>query len=121
MTMFTQAVAVPLYDDGQGGLRVTGTRVQLERIVHAFNTGDTPETIVQNHDTLNLPGVYAVLAWYLQNQAEVDAYLRGRAEKAEEFRREIEGKQPDRASLKARLLARALTLTIPDLRPGATA
>ena len=85
MTMLTQAVAVPLYDDGQGGLRVTGTRVQLERIVHAFNTGDTPETIVQNYDTLNLPAVYAVLAWYLQDQAEVDAYLRGARKRPRSF------------------------------------
>ena len=36
MNMPIQAVVVPLFDDGQGGLRVTGTRVLLERIVHAF-------------------------------------------------------------------------------------
>jgi uncharacterized protein (DUF433 family) len=107
MVMTEKTIAVPLFDDGQGGLRVAGTRVQLERIVEGFNAGDTPETIVQNYDTLNLPAVYSVLAWYLQNQNKVDEYLRWRAEKAEEFRRQIESKQPDRASLKARLLARA--------------
>ena len=36
MNMPIQAVADPLFDDGKGGLRVTGTRVLLERIVHAF-------------------------------------------------------------------------------------
>src|SRR5262245_43120974 len=36
VTMPILALAVPLFDDGQGGLRVTGTRVLLERIVHAF-------------------------------------------------------------------------------------
>ena len=97
MILPDKTINVPLFNDGQGGLRVTGTRVQLERIVEGWNAGDTPETIVQNYDTLNLRAVYAVLAWYLQNQAEVDEYLRGRAEKAEEFRREIESKQPDRA------------------------
>ena len=46
MNMPIQAVEVPLFDDGQGGLRVTGTRVLLERIVHAFEDGATPEGIV---------------------------------------------------------------------------
>ena len=47
MIMPIQAVAIPLFEDGQGGLRVTGTRVLLERIVHAFEDGATPEGIVQ--------------------------------------------------------------------------
>ena len=65
VSMSFQTVAVPLFDDGQGGLRVTGTRVLLERIVHAFEDGATPEGIVQSYDTLQLADVYAVLAWYL--------------------------------------------------------
>ena len=40
MNMPIQPVAVPLFDDGQGGLRVTGTRVLLERIIHAFGRGE---------------------------------------------------------------------------------
>src|SRR5271166_453218 len=70
MNMPIQAVAVPLFDDGQGGLRVTGTRVLLERIVHAFEDGATPEGIVQSYNTLQLPDVYAVLTWYLRHKAE---------------------------------------------------
>jgi uncharacterized protein (DUF433 family) len=73
-----QAVAVPLLDDGQGGLHVTGTRVLLERIVHAFEDGATPEGIVQSYDTLQLADVYAVLTWYLRNKAEVEHHLRKR-------------------------------------------
>ena len=103
MNMPIQAVAVPLFDDGQGGLRVTGTRVLLERIVHAFEDGATPEGIVQSYDTLKLADVYAVLTWYLRHKAEVEDYLRKRAEEAEAFRQMIEAKQPDRAELRARL------------------
>ncbi len=55
MNMPIQAVAVPLYDDGQGGLRITGTRVLLERIVHVFEDGATPEGLVQSYDTLQPP------------------------------------------------------------------
>src|SRR5438309_11151789 len=97
MNMPIQAVAVPLFDDGQGGLRVSGTRVLLERIVHAFEDGATPAGIVQSYDTLHLADVYAVLAWYLRNKAEVGEYLRKRAEEAEVIGRTNEAKQPDRA------------------------
>lgn len=99
-------IQVPLFDDGQGGLRVSGTRVLLERIVHAFEDGATPEGIIQSYDTLQLADVYAVLAWYLHNKADVEAYLRKRAEEAQAIRRTIEAKQPDRAELRARLTAR---------------
>jgi uncharacterized protein (DUF433 family) len=105
MIMPNQSIAVPLYDDGQGGVRVTGTRVLLERVVHAFEDGATPEGIVQSYDSLQLADVYAVLTWYLRHKAEVEDYLRTRAEKAEAIRRTIEAKQPDRAALRARLMA----------------
>src|SRR6202040_1839114 len=106
MNMPIEAVAVPLFDDGQGGLRVAGTRVLLERIVHAFEDGATPEGILLSYDTLQLPDVYAVLTWYLQHKAEADDYLRKRAEEAEAIRRTIEARQPDRTELRARLMAR---------------
>src|SRR5947208_36431 len=106
MNMPIQGVAVPLFEDGQGGLRVTGTRVLLERIIHAFEDGATPEGIVQSYDTLQLGDVYAVLTWYLRHNAEVEDYLRRRTEVAETIRQTIEAKQPDRAGLRARLTAR---------------
>jgi uncharacterized protein (DUF433 family) len=106
MIMPIQSVAVPLCDDGQGGLRVTGTRVLLERIVNAFEDGATPEGIVQSYDTLKLGDVYAVLAWYLRHTSEVEDYLRKRATEAEAIRQTIEAKQPDRAALRACLMAR---------------
>ena len=106
MNLPIKALEVPLFDDGQGGLRVTGTRVLLERIVHAFDDGATPEGIVQSYDTLHLADVYAVLTWYLRHKAEVEDYLHKRAEDAQAIRRTIEAKQPDRAELRARLVAR---------------
>ena len=74
MNLSFEPVAVPLFDDGQGGLRITGTRVLLERIVHAFEDGATPEGIVQSYDTLQLADVYAVLSWYLRHKVEVQDY-----------------------------------------------
>lgn len=106
MSVPIQALPVPLFEDEQGGLRVAGTRVLLERIVHAFENGATPEGIVQNYDTLQLADVYAVLSWYLRHKGQVQDYLSKRAGEAETIRRMIEAKQPDRTELRARLMAR---------------
>ena len=107
-----------MFDDGQGGLRVTGTRVLLERIVHAFEDGATPEGIIQSYDTLQLADVYAVLTWYLRHKVQVDDYLRRRAEEADAIRRTIEAKQPDRAELRARLMVRRAQKDVVHARPG---
>jgi uncharacterized protein (DUF433 family) len=118
MIMPIQAVTVPLFDDEQGGLRVTGTRVLLERIVYAFEDGATPEGIVQSYDTLQLADVYAVLSWYLHHKEEVQDYLRKRSEQADTIRRTIEAKQPDRAELRARLMARRAQKEVVHASPG---
>lgn len=106
MNMPFQDMNVPLFDDGQGGLRVTGTRVLLERILHAFEDGATPEGISQSYDTLKLVDVYAVLTWYLRHKTEAQGYLRNRAAEADTIRRTIEAAQPDRSELRERLMAR---------------
>jgi uncharacterized protein (DUF433 family) len=118
MNMPIQAIAVPLFEDGHGGLRVVGTRVLLERIVHAFDDGATPEGIVQSYDTVRLADVYAVLTWYLQHRPEVEHYLRRRAAEAVAIRRTIEAKQPDRAELRARLQARRAQKDASDAPAG---
>jgi uncharacterized protein (DUF433 family) len=111
------ALEVPLFDDGQGGLRVSGTRVLLERIVHAFEDGATPEGIVERYDTLHLADVYAVLTWYLRHKANVDDYLRKRADEAAAVRETIEANQPARADLRARLMARRARKEFVDAPP----
>ena len=118
MSLSIQAIAVPLFEDEQGGLRVNGTRVLVERIVRAFEDGATPEEIVHRYDTLQLADVYAVLTWYLGHKAEVERYLRDRAEEATAIRRTIEAKQPDRAELRARLMARRAQKEVVHAPPG---
>lgn len=58
-----------------GNYYVTGTLVSLDSIVHAFRRGESPETICQNFELLGLEEVYGAIAYYLANQADVDAYL----------------------------------------------
>ena len=78
MTVLEQqpvTLAIPLYEDPPGVLRVGKSRVLLELVIRAFQRGQTPESIVQSYDTLSLPDTYAVVSYYLVNPAPVDEYL----------------------------------------------
>jgi uncharacterized protein (DUF433 family) len=101
---------VPLYLDPDGVWRVTGTTLPLERVIECYKQGATPEMIVEAFDSFRLADVYSVIGYYLDHQAEVDAYLLEEENRAEELRREIEARQPPRAEVRARLLARKALL-----------
>lgn len=108
MPMTLSTDPVPLLEDASGAVRVGGTRVLLDVVVHAFEDGATPETIVQQFDTLRLSDVYAVIAYYLRHRDEVDAYLERRERQAEEVRRRIEAGQGEWImDLRRRLQARS--------------
>jgi len=62
----------------------------MDTIVHAFHRGDSPEAICQNFELLRLKEVYGAIAYYLANQAEIDAYLIRQDEKSAEGRRNVE-------------------------------
>lgn len=95
---------LPIEINKDGVALVRGTRVHLDTIVAAFHQGDSPEQIVDSFDVLTLADVYAVIAYYLNNRKEVDAYLRKRQAAAEAIHREIETNRPEMFSLRARLL-----------------
>lgn len=102
----TQATTtVPLTTDEAGVLRIAGTRVPLDSVIHAFNEGATAEEIAQDFPTLELAAIYSVVGYYLQNRAEVEQYLEQRKVRREELKKEIEtGLSPQ--GLRERLLAR---------------
>lgn len=93
--MVSPAISVPISTDEHGAIRVANTRVTLDVLIAAYQQGDTPEEIHQGFPTLRLADIYAVIAYYLSNQDEVDAYLHQRDEEAERIHREIEAKRPD--------------------------
>jgi uncharacterized protein (DUF433 family) len=96
---------VPLTMNEAGVLRITGTRVSLDSVLYSFNEGSTPEEIVQQYSTLDLADVYTVIAYYLQNRAEIDEYLKKREVERGELRKEIEARFPQNG-IRERLLAR---------------
>lgn len=56
-------------------IRIQGTRIGLEDVVYAFRQGWTPDDIAAHYRSLTLEQVYAVLAYYLRNRAQVDDYV----------------------------------------------
>jgi uncharacterized protein (DUF433 family) len=59
----------------EGAYRIAGTRVSLDSVAHRFREGLSPESIAECFPALTLEQVYGAIAYYLANQAAVDAYL----------------------------------------------
>jgi uncharacterized protein (DUF433 family) len=82
-------------EERDGNYCVAGTRISLDSIVHAFRRGESAETICQNFELLRLEEVYGAIAYYLANQADIDAYLMRQNEKWAEGRRNAEALPAD--------------------------
>ena len=96
---------IPLQRDRDGVIRVGGTRVTLDTVIHAFKEGATAEEIARRYPTLDLADIYAVITYYLRRQAEVEAYLQKQEEEARIVRQQNEARFDPRG-VRDRLLAR---------------
>lgn len=90
MTLNIRAQSLPLEVDHDGVIRVGGTRVPLDTVVHTFNEGHTAEEIVSHYPALKLADVYAVISYYLNNRAAVKRYLQQQEEDTVDVWRQIE-------------------------------
>jgi uncharacterized protein (DUF433 family) len=106
MTPTIEAEPVPLRADERGALQVGETRVTLDVLINEYEDGADAEGIVNSFPSLRLADVYAVIAYYLRHKDTVNDYLRTRRAEAAALRKEIESHQPDKAGLRAKLLAR---------------
>lgn len=91
-------------DDG-GFVYATGHRIGLHHVLRLYNAGHSPEMIAAHYPTLPLALVHKIIAFYLENQSEVDPYL---AQHDAEIEGQMAGAQPAPtvAELRARLDAR---------------
>ena len=106
MTLEIASRPVPLALDGDGVVRIGGTRVTLETVVDAFKRGATAEEIAQQYPTVALSDVYSVLGYYLHQREEVEAYLGERTARSEAIRSEIES-EFDQIDIRDRLVRRS--------------
>jgi uncharacterized protein (DUF433 family) len=105
MSLVIVDIPVPLKTDKDGVVRVGNTRVTLDTVVGAFKEGATAEEMVSQYPSLLLADVYAVIGYYLQRQAEVEAYLQRREQVAREIRRQNEARF-NQQGIRERLMAR---------------
>ncbi len=105
MTLVLKSEKPPLHEDKTGAIRVGKSRVLLEMVIHAFQDGASPETIVDNYSTLTLSDVYSTIAYYLKNKDLIEAYLNQREELAESVKQRIQSVQPDLSQIRSRLLS----------------
>lgn len=105
MKLVTTTEPVPLETNSDGVILVGGTRVTLDTVVAVFKQGTTAEEIVYRYPSLKLADVYATIAFYLNHQPEVEAYLHQRQQQSQEIRAVNQAKL-DPQGLRDRLLAR---------------
>ena len=64
-----------LFCPSPGAIRLTGHRIGLEHVVDFYNQGFSAEMLIEQFPSLPLALIHKVIAFYLENQAEVDGYV----------------------------------------------
>jgi uncharacterized protein (DUF433 family) len=94
-----------LTQDADGYIHVTGHRIGLQDLVHYYNEESSPEALLETFPTLSGVLVHKFIAFYLEEQADVDAYV-GRCEEEMARQRAAAPRGPDAAELRRRLAAK---------------
>ncbi|MCP9492970.1 MAG: DUF433 domain-containing protein [Pyrinomonadaceae bacterium MAG19_C2-C3] len=100
---------VPLFAADDGTIRVQGTRVSFDSIIHHFNLGATAEQIAHKFPAVPLTDIYACITYYLNHREEVEDYLRQQESEADASQQLLETDPQHRRSsveMRERLLAR---------------
>jgi uncharacterized protein (DUF433 family) len=109
MVVLDETISIPLVVTEQGTIRIKGSRVSLDSIVHHFKLGATAEQIVQSFPSLRLSDVYSTIAYYLKHRQEVETYLQQQKVEADNLQGELESNldyQAEIADLRSRILDR---------------
>ena len=95
---------VPLVQLENGAVRVRNSRVTLETIVIRSQMGDTVARIHSGYPTVSTSQIEDILAWYHDNKADVDEYIRQLQEEAKRIFQWIES-QPGYEERREKLLS----------------
>jgi uncharacterized protein (DUF433 family) len=96
-----------LTEDADGEVHLTGHRLGLYTVVRLYREGRSAEQVAKELPSLPLALVFKTLAFYLENQAEVDGYVA--AYRAElQHQAETLRKGPDIEELRRRWRAKGL-------------
>jgi uncharacterized protein (DUF433 family) len=94
----------PFLHEQDGEIRLVGHRISIVDILSFYRDGYTPEMIAARYDSISLALIHYVIAFYLDNQTAVDAYLDEYLAECERLRRHATA-TPERQRLRQRLLS----------------
>ena len=109
MVALEETISIPLVVTEQGTIRIKGSRVSLDSIVHHFKLGATAEQIVQSFPSLSLGDVYSSIAYYLTHRQEIETYLEQQKVAADNLQEQLESDpdyQAEIGELRSRILRR---------------
>ena len=107
MTAIEAVQTAPFEQWDDGSVRIAGTRIHLYLILHNYKQGASAEELNHRFPALSLEKARAVIAYYLDHQSELDAYLQRQDEEEAAFMKQLEADpkyQADRAALRERLM-----------------
>ena len=108
MFALQETISMPLVITELGTIRIKGSRVSLDSIVHHFKLGAT-EQIVQSFPSLSLCDVYSSIAYYFTHRQESEEYLKEQETAADAIQEQLESNpdyQAEIAELRSRILGR---------------
>ncbi len=94
-----------LTQDPDGFVHITGHRIGLHDVVFYYNQGYSAEMLQDAFPTLPLAMIHKLLAYYLENQVDIDASMTA-SEEAMQTQRAAAARGPDLAELRRRLKAK---------------
>jgi uncharacterized protein (DUF433 family) len=103
MVALEETISVPLTVTEQGTIRIKGSRVSLDSIIHHFKLGATAEQIVQSFPSLSLGDI----AYYLTHRQEIEEYLHQQEIEADALQEQLESNpeyQAEIAELRSRIM-----------------
>ncbi len=92
-----------------GTIRIAGSRVSLDMVIHPYKLGATAEQIAYCFLSLSLADIYPAIAYHLTHREEVEEYLRRQEAVADALLQQIESDPKRRqriTELRERILAR---------------
>src|SRR5258708_2113272 len=109
MVALEETISMPLIVTEHGTIRIKGSRVSLDSIIHHFKLGATAEQIVQSFPSLSLGDVYSSIAYYLTHREDIEEYLQQQETEADALEEQLESNpnyQAEVAELRSRILCR---------------
>ena len=89
MPVLESTQEVPLLASEDGTIRIAGTRVSLDSILHHYQQGATAEEIALRFPALRLADIHACLAYFLNHSDQVKDYLDQRRQQADDLQGRI--------------------------------